>query len=118
MVHGASEVDYRTAAIAIDGKLRGSRARRLGDDLGALFTEGYDQVLLDLGGCASLDSVGALAILAALEKGQSLFLVIGAAREDVLPPEVAWDPRLRCFGDRTDAVRHIRSREGSGILVP
>jgi hypothetical protein len=120
MTHRRAEIDYRTVTIAVDGKLRGSRARRLGDDLAEAFADGYDQAILDLSACASLDSVGALALRDAVERGQRVFVVLDPCRapEDTLPPEVAGDRRLRVFGALADAVRHVRSREQSGVLVP
>jgi len=119
MPHGAKEIDYRTVILAAEGKVRGSRARRLGEELEAIFNDGYDQVVLDLRSCVSIDSVGALSIVAALERGQRLFVVRapGAASADLFPPEVAADERLPRFSDPGEAIRCARAQEESGILA-
>jgi hypothetical protein len=113
------EIDYRTVLIAPDGKLRGSRARRLDEALEARRLDGYDQVVLDLRACGAADSVGALALARALDRGQRLLVVAGpgAGPEDVLPPEIAGDRRLRFFAEVADAVRFVRAREGSGLIL-
>ncbi len=113
----AEEVNYRTMRVAPGGKLRGSRARALGLALEGLSAEGYDRIVLDLAGCASVDSVGTLALRAALDLGQRLFVVLDPLR-DVLPPEIASDRGVRLFGDLVDAVHHVRSFDESGVLVP
>ncbi len=117
--HAAHEIDYRTVLIEVDGKLRGSQARRLGARLESFFEDGYDQVILDLRACGSLDSVGALVINGALERGQRIFVLIepGLGGDDLIPPEFRGDPRLRVFLDSAEAIRHVRSREASGVLV-
>ncbi len=113
------EIDYRSVLIVAEGKLRGSSARALGDTLEALHADGYDQVVLDLRRCASMDSVAALALARALEVRQKLFLVAGAGfpLDDFLPPDVARSPSVRLYESPADAVREVRSREESGVLT-
>jgi len=113
------EIDYRSVLIPVHGKLRGSQARKLGETLERLYKEGYDQVVLDLADCLSIDSVGALSIERALDLGQRLYLVVvpGFPLEDFLPPELGADPRLRFFAEVSEAVRHVRSKEESGLLL-
>ena len=112
------EIDYRSALVAVEGKLRGSSARSLGDTLEALFADGYDQVVLDIRRCESMDSLAALALGRALGVGQGLFVVAapGFPLDDFLPPEVAACADLRRFGTPADAVRAVRSRDESGVL--
>ncbi len=112
------EIDYRSVLVPVDGKLRGSRARGLGDVLEDLFHDGYDQVVLDIRNCWSIDSVGALALERSLEIGQRLFLVVGAGFPlDELLTSTKAATRIAVFTDVADAIRQVRSREESGLAV-
>ena len=114
-----TEIDYRTARLAIEGKLRGSRARVLAGAFERLSEEGFDQVLVDLRECTSLDSLGVLALRRALELGQRLFLVVGGILrlDEYLPADLTGDARFRVYARPEDALHAIRSRESSGVLV-
>jgi hypothetical protein len=113
------EIDYRSVHIAVEGKLRGSLARSLGDTLEALYHDGYDQVVIDLRRCPSLDSVAGIGIERALEAGQTLFLVpgVGVSLDDFLPLELADRAGLRIFATPADALREVRSKEESGAVA-
>lgn len=58
------------------GKLRGSRARALGDQLDELADSGVARVVLDLTALTSLDSLASFAIERALERGLRVHLVV------------------------------------------
>jgi hypothetical protein len=105
--------------IVVDGKLRGSRARLLAATLERLAEDGYDQVVLDLRGCSSFDSLGVLALRRALDLGERLFLVVwnGFRVDEFLPAEIEAHPRLHVYARPEDAVFAARSRDKSGILV-
>lgn len=115
----ATEIDYRSAMLAIDGKLRGSSARLLAAAVEDLYERGYDQLLIDLSRCGSLDSLGVAALERALALGQRLFLVAGdgTGLEEFLPAHVAAHARLRVHRSKEEALRAVRSREESGLLV-
>jgi hypothetical protein len=113
----AIEIDYRSAELAVDGKLRGSSARSLAAAFEDLFERGFDQVVVDLRGCGSLDSLGVAAIERALALPQRLFLVLRAGLDELLPPEVASHGRLRTFRSKGEAMRAVRAREQSGVLL-
>lgn len=113
------ELDYRTVLIPIAGKLRGSQARLLEAAVERLRDDGYDQIVLDLRACPSLDTLGALALRRAVDLGHRLFLVLGAgfALDDFLADGLAAHPRVRLYGRLEDAIQAVRSREQSGALV-
>ncbi len=113
------EIDYRSALIAVDGKLRGSRARSIEEAFERVAGAGYDQVVLDLRACPSADSLGAHALRRALELGQRLFVIAspGFRAEEFLPPDVAAHPRFQVYTRPEDAVFAARARDKSGILV-
>jgi hypothetical protein len=119
MLEHPVEIDYRSALIAVEEKLRGSRARLLAAAVEDLWQGGYDQILLDLRRCGSLDSLGVAALARALELGQRLFLATGAGfpLEEFLPAPIATHPRVRIFATREEALRAVRSRDGSGVLI-
>jgi hypothetical protein len=115
----ASEIDYRSVLVTIDGKLRGSRARFLAAAVEDLHGRGYDQLVIDLRRCGSLDSLGVAALERALELGHRLFVIAGAALplDDFLPVGLAAHARLRIYRSAEDAFRAVRSRDQSGVLV-
>lgn len=69
--HGSGAV-----LLTATGKLRGSRARALGDQLDELADGGVARVVLDLTALTSLDSLAAFAIERALERGLRVHLVV------------------------------------------
>jgi hypothetical protein len=71
------EVSPGTSLIAVDGKLRGSRARQLMEQLEAMAARrGLVRVVLDLSSVVSIDSLGTAAFESALEAGLKLDLVL------------------------------------------
>lgn len=73
------EVAPGTVLAALDGKLRGSRARQLADRLGSLADRRAPEiarVILDLRQVVSIDSIGIVAFEEALERGLKLDLVL------------------------------------------
>lgn len=74
------EVSPGTSLIAVDGKLRGSRARQLMDQLEDIAarrgSESVSRVVLDLRAVVSIDSLGTAAFDSALESGLKLDLVL------------------------------------------
>src|SRR5437870_11818600 len=72
------EIAPGTVLLEIDGKLRGSRARQLGEQLVDM-TERRSpiaRVILDLRSVVSIDSVGTIALEDALERGIKLDLAV------------------------------------------
>jgi anti-anti-sigma regulatory factor len=74
------EVSPGTSLIAVDGKLRGSRARQLMEQLEEIASrrglEKVSRVILDLREVVSIDSLGTVAFESALEGGLKLDLVL------------------------------------------
>ena len=74
------EVSPGTSLIEVDGKLRGSRARQLMDQLDEMAcrrgSEQVSRVVLDLRKVVSIDSLGTAAFESALENGLKLDLVV------------------------------------------
>ncbi len=72
----SSTVAERAVLVAVSGKVRGSRARLLGERLHALADEGVRRVILDFSTLVSIDSLGTLALEDGLDRGLRLHLVV------------------------------------------
>jgi hypothetical protein len=62
--------------LSVSGKLRGSRARLLGERLGELADAHATRVILDLRTLTSIDSLGAFALEEGLDRGLRVHLVV------------------------------------------
>ncbi len=116
-------VAHRAVRVTVAGKLRGSRARHLGDHLQELVEEGVRRLVLDLQGTAFLDSLGALAIEQALERGLRIHLVVTrsfsfegtfSARALSRPPHRTG---LRVHHDLAEALATVREIQDSGLVL-
>lgn len=67
--------------LRIAGKVRGRRARQLGDQLEDLAESGIRRVVLDLRELSSIDSLGSLSLERGIDAGLRLHLVVGPAFE-------------------------------------
>lgn len=72
----ATSVADHTVLVTVNGKVRGRRARQLGDRLTDLAEEGVTRVVLDLSAITSLDSLGTFALEEGLDRGLRLHLVV------------------------------------------
>ena len=80
MAFEISEIDARTRLIATSGKLRGSAAKLLGQQIEELADQGIGRILIDLRDVPSIDSLGAWAIRRGNELGLEV-VTIGAGPE-------------------------------------
>ncbi|MGE0712651.1 MAG: STAS domain-containing protein [Planctomycetota bacterium] len=71
-----SEVARGCHLLKVDGKLRGRRARQLGEDLEDFANAGSRRVVIDLSDAESLDSLAAFSLERGLELGLRLHLVV------------------------------------------
>lgn len=71
-----TKVASRAALVSVGGKLRGSRARQLGDQLADLSDAGNARVVLDMRQLVSIDSLGTYALEEAINNGLRLHLVV------------------------------------------
>ncbi|HBP16394.1 MAG TPA: hypothetical protein DEA08_01195 [Planctomycetes bacterium] len=62
--------------LTVNGKLRGRRARQLGNALEDLADEGVRRVVLDLRQVGSLDSLAAFSLETGLDRGLRIYLVV------------------------------------------
>lgn len=72
----SKQIGSGAVLLTATGKLRGSRARALGDQLDELADGGVARVVLDLTALTSLDSLASFAIERALERGLRVHLVV------------------------------------------
>ena len=72
----ASGGGQEAVLLTVRGKLRGRRARQLGEALEDLADEGVRRVVLDLREVGSLDSLAAFSLETGLERGLRIYLVI------------------------------------------
>lgn len=69
----------RVGLIQFSGKLRGRRARQLGNQLEDLAQEGVQRLILDLRDLASIDSLGSYSLEQGIDAGLRLHVVVGPA---------------------------------------
>lgn len=69
------ELDAQTRLVVPRGKLRGSRAKALGQQLERLLDAGVQRLILDLREVHSLDSLGTWAISNCLDRGAEVVTV-------------------------------------------
>lgn len=70
-----TELDAQTRLVVPTGKLRGSRAKALGQQLELLLDDGAQRLILDLREVLSLDSLGTWAISNCLDRGAEVVTV-------------------------------------------
>jgi hypothetical protein len=109
----------RVVQITVVGKLRGSRARHLGEDLVGLVDDGVHRLVLDLRDTASLDSLGTLALEGALERGLRIHLVVKRSFtfDGYFASRSLQRRGLRIHHDLDDALRTVRDIAGSGLVL-
>lgn len=113
------EIDYRSVAIEVTDKLRGSRARALADLVEDLKAQGFDRLILDLTACGSIDSLGAAALDRAIEVGHELYLVVapGSAIREYYPVVGERVGKVEIFQRVDDAIRSVKALEESGVVA-
>jgi hypothetical protein len=114
------KIDYSRAIITVEGKLRGSRARSLGETLEELKSSGLDGVILDLRKCGSMDSIGAMVLSEALEMGVHLSLIVnpGFRFDEYLFLSPEDEEKILLFYTLKEAVRFAKAPAKKGLMVP
>jgi hypothetical protein len=109
----------RAALLSVDGKLRGSRARQLGDRLTALANEGTARVVLDFRALTSIDSLGTFALEEGLDLGLRIHLVVRPSFEfdEFFASRSLGRRGLRVHRSLEDALNRVRRVMDSTILV-
>ncbi len=112
-------VTHRVIRMTVPGKLRGSRARHLGERLQELSDDGVRRVVLDLRGTASLDSLGTLALERALERGLRIHLVVSRSFtfDGYFASRALQRRGLRIHHDLEDAIATVREIADSGMMA-
>ena len=72
----AGSAGRQCSLLTVNGKLRGRRARQLGNALEDLADEGVQRVVLDLRAVGSLDSLAAFSLETGLDRGLRIYLVV------------------------------------------
>lgn len=105
--------------ITVTGKLRGSRARQLGERLADLADEGVTRVILDLRTLTSLDSLGTFALEEGLGKGLRLHLVVRPAFQfdGFFASRSLMRRGLRLHGSLDEALSRVRQIVDSGMAL-
>jgi len=105
--------------LAIGGKLRGSRARQLGERLGELSEKGISRVILDLRTLTSVDSLGTFALEEGLERGLRLHLVVRPAFQfdGFFAARSLHRRGLRVHRDLDEALSKVRQIVDSGVCL-
>jgi len=112
-------LDGRSVLIPIAGKLIGSAARRLWEELETLRENGIVRVVLDLRNCRSIDSLGGYAIERAVSSGLSISLVTSPrwSLEDFVGADLLRHTRIERFASVDDAVAGASRRNPVGKVM-
>jgi hypothetical protein len=112
-------ITERAALLTVDGKLRGSRARSLGERLGALADEGLARVVLDFRTLTSIDSLGTFALEEGLDRGLRIHVVIRASFEfdEFFASRSLGRRGLRIHRSLDEALARVRGVMDSTVLV-
>jgi hypothetical protein len=105
--------------MSVAGKLRGSRARLLGERLGELADAGVTRVILDLRTLTSIDSLGTFALEEGLDRGLRVHLVVRPSFQfDRFFASRSLSRRgLRVHRDLDDALAKVRQIMDSGVCM-
>lgn len=114
-----SGVADNAVLLCVSGKLRGSRARLLGERLGTLADSGAARVILDLRTLTSIDSLGTFALEEGLDRGLRIHLVVRPSFQfDRFFSSRSLVRRgLRVHRDLDDALAKVRQIVDSGICL-
>lgn len=112
-------ITERAALMSVAGKLRGSRARLLGERLGELADEGIARVVLDLRTLTSIDSLGTFALEEGLDRGLRIHLVVRPSFEfdEFFASRSLGRRGLRVHRSIDEAVARVRQIMDSQVLV-
>ncbi|RMG16287.1 MAG: hypothetical protein D6731_06635 [Planctomycetota bacterium] len=115
----ARTVAQGVALVSVSGKIRGRRARRLGQRLRALAEEGLARVVLDMRTLTSIDSLGTFALEEGLAGGLKIHLVLRPAfsQERFLLSRSLLRRGLRVHRDLDEALSAVRQIADSGICL-
>ena len=115
----AQELSQGAVQVTVSGKLRGSSARQLGEQLAELVEQGVRRVVLDLSALTSLDSLATMVLEEALDRGLRLHLVVRPAFEfDPYFHSRSLGPRgLKVHYSLEDAVARVRKVVDSGMVL-
>jgi len=105
--------------VTVNGKLRGSRARQLGDHLTDLALEGRARVVLDLRAITFLDSLATIALEEGIDRGLKIHLVVSQTFEfDPFFASKGLERRgLRVHASLEEAVERVRGLVDSGMVL-
>lgn len=114
-----SVISERAVLLTVEGKLRGSRARQLGERLAALADEGYARIVLDLRTLTSIDSLGTFALEEGLDRGVRIHLVVRPSFEfdEFFASRSLGRRGLRVHRSLDDALARVRQIMDSAVLV-
>lgn len=114
-----SSITDRAVLLSVAGKLRGSRARQLGERLGSLADEGCARVVLDLRTLTSIDSLGTFALEEGLDRGLRIHLVVRPSFEfdDFFASRSLGRRGLRVHRSLDEAIQRVRQVMDSTVLV-
>lgn len=113
------ELTEGAVQVTVSGKLRGSCARQLGEQLGQLAEEGVRRVVLDLTALTSLDSLATMMLEEALDRGVKLHLVVRRAFEfdPFFHARALMRRGLRVHHTIEDAIARVRQIVDSGVVL-
>jgi hypothetical protein len=114
-----STISERAALLSVEGKLRGSRARLLGERLSDLADEGIARVVLDLRTLTSIDSLGTFALEEGLDRGLRIHLVVRPSFEfdEFFASRSLGRRGLRIHRSLDEAIGRVRQIMDSTVLV-
>ena len=115
----AMSVAESAVLVSVSGKLRGSRARQLGERLSQLAEAGAVRVVLDLRTLTSIDSLGTFALEEGLDRGLRVHVVVRPSFQfDRFFSSRSLVRRgLRVHRDLDEALAKVRQIMDSGILL-
>lgn len=116
----ASFIADRAALLTVSGKLRGSRARQLGERLAELVREeGIARVVLDMRSLSSLDSLGTYALEEGLEAGLRIHLVVRPAFvfDGFFESRSLVRRGLRVHRSLEEAIERVKGLSHSGLVL-
>ena len=115
----ASGIADNAVLLTVTGKLRGSRARQLGERLHALADVGLRRVVLDLRTLTSIDSLGTFALEEGLSCGLRIHLVVRPAFQfdRFFNSRSLMRRGLRVHRDLDEALAKVRQIMDSGICL-
>lgn len=109
----------RVGIIQFSGKLRGRRARQLGNQLEDLARNGVHRVILDLRDLASIDTLGSYSLEQGVDAGLRLHLVVSPAfdADRCLNLRGLARRAVKINRDLDDAIETVRGIVDSGMQL-